>query len=71
MTLGDDYRIKAAELRARARREANVALRQECERLALSYLRLAEQAERNAATDIVYEPPPQPVKDDGDAKGQS
>jgi hypothetical protein len=27
--------------------------------MALSYLRLAEQADRNAVTDIVYETPPE------------
>jgi len=28
------------------------------ENLSKAYLRLAEQADRNAATEIVYEPPP-------------
>ena len=62
MIQGDAYRTKAAELHARARREANPALRAELESLALGYLRLAEQAERNSLTDISYETPP--AKDD-------
>lgn len=58
MTQGDAYRTKAAELHARAKRETNRGTRAELESLALSYLRLAEQAERNSLTDISYETPP-------------
>ena len=58
MTQGDSYRTKAAELHARARRETNRATRAELESLALTYLRLAEQAERNSLTDVSYETPP-------------
>ncbi len=58
MTSGDKYRTKAAALRAKARYERDPALRAEFEVLALSYLRLAEQAERNKQIDISYETPP-------------
>ena len=37
--------------------ETNWFNRAELEALALAYLRLAEQADRNAKTDVVYEPP--------------
>ena len=60
MIPGDEYRVRAASLRARAKREAKPAVRAELEGLAQSYLRLAEQAERNAHTDIVYEWVPRP-----------
>ena len=53
-----EYRNKAAELSAKARAEKVPALKAEFEALALSYLRLAEQAERNSQADIVYEPAP-------------
>ena len=55
MTPGDEYRAKAANLRARAKREAKPSVRAELEGLARSYLRLAEQAERNSHVDIVYD----------------
>jgi hypothetical protein len=58
MTAGDDYRAKAAELRARARREADPALRAELEGLAAGFTRLAIQADRNTQVDISYETPP-------------
>jgi hypothetical protein len=54
MTPGDRYRTKAAEIGTRAKREANLKTRAELEHLARAYLRLAEQAQRNAETDIVY-----------------
>jgi hypothetical protein len=57
MPTADEYRIKAAELYAQAKEEIRPVLRAQCENLALSYLRLADQAEKNAAFDIVYEPP--------------
>lgn len=59
MTPADQYRVRAAELSAKARDETNPALKAEFEALALGYIRLAEQAERNARNDIVYEPPPE------------
>jgi hypothetical protein len=45
---GDDYRQKAIELMARARTAPNGQVQSELEALSLSYLRLAEQAERNS-----------------------
>jgi len=57
MATGDHYRVRAAELNASARRERNPNIRREYENLALAYLRLADQAERNSQTDIVYETP--------------
>jgi hypothetical protein len=58
MPSGADYRRKAADLAERGRAENNPVVRAELESLALSYLRLADQADLNAAVDIVYETPP-------------
>jgi hypothetical protein len=59
MTTADEYRAKAAELIERANLEQkNSNLFSECVRLAHGYLLLAEQADRNAQTDLVYETPP-------------
>jgi hypothetical protein len=55
----DEYRSKAADMHARALREKVAQIKGEYENMALSYLRLAEQADRNAVTDIVYETPPE------------
>jgi hypothetical protein len=60
MAAGDRYRIRAAELNAAARCERNPTTRKEYENLALAYLRLADQAERNSTTDVVYETPQRP-----------
>jgi hypothetical protein len=57
MAAGDQYRARAAELSAKAQWETNPGFKVEYENLALAYLRLADQADRNARTDIVYEPP--------------
>ena len=57
MGSGDEYRVKAAEISARVNQETHLLLRTELERLALAYLRLADQADLNAQTDIVYETP--------------
>jgi hypothetical protein len=57
MSTANEYRIKAAELNARAKHEQNPLTHAELENLALAYLRLASQADKNAATDVVYEPP--------------
>jgi hypothetical protein len=54
----EEYRIKAADMDARAKRESTIPTKAEYQNLALAYLRLAEQAEKNAATDLVYETPP-------------
>jgi len=58
MTAADEYRVKAAQLNARARAETNPAVRADLEALALSYVRLARQAERNSLNNVVYETPP-------------
>jgi hypothetical protein len=55
MTRVEHYRLKAAELRAIAALDTSPARRLQFERLARAYLHLAEQAERNSATDLVYE----------------
>jgi hypothetical protein len=57
MTFAEQYRSLAAQFMARARVEQNPKLRAEWDFLAVCYLRLAEQAERNGRTDVVYEPP--------------
>jgi hypothetical protein len=66
MTSADDYRAKATAFMARSRLEPDAFRRSDFERLAFSYLRLAEEADRNSKTDIVYETPPlepdQPVQ---------
>ncbi len=59
-SLGDCYRQKALEVRARARGEANAAIKAELEALAKCYLRLALQADRNSMTDVWYETPAKP-----------
>jgi hypothetical protein len=58
MTPGDEYRARAAELRAKAQGDAAPAIQHEYENLALAYLRLAAQADRNSQTDVVYEHAP-------------
>jgi hypothetical protein len=58
MTHGDEYRAKANEFMAKAKRAPNPSLQLQYEQFAQSYLRLAEQADRNQRSDIVYETPP-------------
>jgi hypothetical protein len=60
MTPAEQYRIRAVEFEAKAKVETNPTAQTEFENLARSYRRLAEQADRNAQTDVVYEPPPSP-----------
>ena len=55
---GEDYRILAANMHAKAKRETSLIIRAEFENLALSYLRLATQADQNAKLNLVYETPP-------------
>ena len=64
MARGDDYRIKAADMQAKAREESNPQLRAELERLVLSYLRLADQADRGIIYDVHLGPihPPHPTQ---------
>lgn len=58
MTSGDQYRKRAAELKAQAATEHEWRVKSELEVLARSYRRLADQADRNAIpNDIVYETP--------------
>ena len=57
MTSPDEYRVKAADLIAKAQQETNPRRRAELDTLALGYLRLAEQAARNSQVDLVYETP--------------
>ena len=57
MTHGNAYRAKANEFMAKAKSESNPALRLQYEQFAQSYLRLAEQADRNQRSDLVYETP--------------
>ena len=56
MPPGTHYRTLAARLRARAKTEESPQLRAELKHLAQCYVRLAEQADRNARTDVSYEP---------------
>ncbi len=63
MASGEDYVLKAAEIRALAEAETNPKVRNEFEQLARAYLRLAGQAKRNVETDITYEPPPPKLDD--------
>jgi hypothetical protein len=57
MILRDVYLMKAAELISKVDGELDPALKTEFENLARAYLRLAEQADLNNQTDIVYETP--------------
>ena len=62
MPTGDEYRLKAAEINATAKFETAPAVRVQLENIALAYLRLADQADKNAACDLIYEtPPPRPA----------
>lgn len=54
MTAAGQYRRLAAQLSAKARKEKSPDA--DWNHLAKSYLRLAQQAERNARTDFSYEP---------------
>jgi hypothetical protein len=56
MASADHYRVKAAEFAAMARSERAPDLQVEFAKMAASYLRLAELADRNNRTDVVYEP---------------
>jgi hypothetical protein len=58
MTWGDTYRIRAAELRARAQSESRPGMKAELENLALTFIRLAQQSEYNTQLDVSYATPP-------------
>ena len=64
----DEYRLKAAELSARAACETNPQIQAELESLARSYMRLALQAEQNSRLDLTFEMPLS-KDDDPAAKG--
>jgi hypothetical protein len=57
MSSADQYRVKAAEFSALARSETDAAKQTEYARMAASYLRLAEMADHNSKTDVIYDPP--------------
>ena len=57
MPLGEEYLFKAAAFFAKAESESDLEARAGFENLARAYLRLAEQALRNADVDVSYEPP--------------
>jgi hypothetical protein len=57
MTQADEYRAKAQTLADKGRLENNPAIQVEFFKLMSCYWKLAELAEQNAKTDIVYEPP--------------
>jgi hypothetical protein len=57
MAAGDNYRAKALQLLAKAEVETNPDIRADFENLAAAFMRLAEQAERNAALTIEFELP--------------
>ena len=73
MAAGDQYRLKASELAAKAQAERSARLRAEYAIMARSYLRLAAQADRNAIPmeDVYYETPvhPDPPLQDGSDPG--
>jgi hypothetical protein len=58
MTQRDIYLMNAAYLFAKAEAEKDSAIRADFENMARAYLRLVDQAVRNAQNDIVYETPP-------------
>ena len=57
MAAGDNYRAKALELLAKPELETNSDMRADFENLVAAFMRLAEQAERNAALTIEFELP--------------
>jgi hypothetical protein len=65
------YRARAADCEARAQNENDPWIRSEWENMARWYRRLAEQAARNAETDIVYETPPEQPSQIGQQQQQA
>jgi hypothetical protein len=57
MTGREEYLLRAAALSAKAQAATDPPREVQIENLARAYLRLAEQAERNSQTDIVYGTP--------------
>jgi hypothetical protein len=64
MSDGDQYRIKAVAFYAQALAQTNPKIKREFEKLAKSYLLLAQQADRNSQLDLVYEPAPPKIDPD-------
>ena len=64
MRSADQYRKLAAELKAKAAKEQDQSFASELDVLARSFLRLAEQAERNSSTDLWLEVGPRLRLDD-------
>jgi hypothetical protein len=58
VTPADEYRVKAGNMAALATAETDPFQKAEYLRLSAGYSRLAEQADRNSQSDIVYESPP-------------
>ena len=61
MTSGDRYRIRAAQFEAQAKKLTTPTTRRGFLSLARGYVKLAELADRNEHTDIVYEVPDHPA----------
>jgi hypothetical protein len=61
MATGDEYRIKAADMNAKATGEASPQTRSELKKLVFAYLRLADHADRNANLAPLADPPKSPV----------
>ena len=57
MNLSNHYRKRAVELAAVMRDKKDAAERVEWLKMANAYRKLAELADRNAQSDLVYEPP--------------
>jgi hypothetical protein len=70
MARADQYRVKAAQFHAKAADETRPLMRRSLEMLALVYVRLAEQADRNARTDAVYGPIAPPIVSESDQNPQ-
>ncbi len=63
MSRSAEYRKRAAEFMAQAQLARTPAMAAEMSELASVYLRLAEVADRNSQSDLVYEPPPPKLND--------
>jgi len=57
MTSADQYRAKGLQFAAMANLQSNPRLQLEYAGMAEAYFRLAQQAEKNQQTDLVYETP--------------
>ena len=60
--MGDKYRLKAADLYAKAKDQTDESMRAHFETLALSYLRLADQADRRWVYDPAQMHPAHPTQ---------